>query len=503
MNKKMSIKSLAYSLILITFSTILQIGCSAPSDPSTQKPNVVVIVSDALRQDVLGCYGGDADTPNLDWLAKNGVLFENAYSTSPWTAPSAVSMFTGNYATTYGYSPHAKTRRIGPIRIYVPGRERLLAEALSQDGYDTAMMIENINASMHNNLQGFESIPDSVSLDHVAEKIKRITGGEAYDSPAYKVFGDTELMDSPAYQHSFAVLRHLLELKPDVNFFLLHWMLDPHYPYDPVEKFNSQIEVDESALPQEKRIYSRVVQTVAGLSNTEQRYVRDLYTKEVESVDERVGFIVETLKQKRLIDNTYIVFTSDHGEHFGEHGLFGHGGHGLGCHYYEDLVKVPLIVFGPELPKGKRVKDNVSNLDLMPTLKDLLGIEYEEDMQGQSYKALMFGDSSRGGVLYFDDVRTHEQIDALLDDNFKLISLKDRNFELYHLAEDGDEKENIASSQADRVASMYDAVLKLRKTNSERQKKNIAALNEDDLREFSEQEKQDIIKKLKALGYIQ
>ncbi|MCK5618807.1 MAG: sulfatase-like hydrolase/transferase, partial [Candidatus Krumholzibacteria bacterium] len=111
-----------------------------------------MIVSDALRQDVLGCYGGDARTPNLDWLAKNGVLFENAYSTSPWTAPSAVSMFTGNYATTYGCSPHAKTRRPGPIRIYVPRSEHLFVEALNQDGYVTAMKIENVNASMHNNL---------------------------------------------------------------------------------------------------------------------------------------------------------------------------------------------------------------------------------------------------------------------------------------------------------------------------------------------------------------
>jgi arylsulfatase A-like enzyme len=488
---------------IVGFLCLGHSGCKAPSPVKTQKYNVVMIVSDALRQDVLGCYGGEARTPNLDWLANNGVLFENAYSTSPWTAPSAVSMFTGNYATTYGCSPHAKTRRIGPIRIYVPGSEHLFVEALNQDGYVTAMKIENVNASMHNNLQGFESIPDSVSFDNVADDIKRITGGKAHDSPVYKVLGNTELIESPAYQNSFTVLSHLLELDPEKNFFLLHWMLDPHYPYDPVEKFNSQIVVDESALSQDKRIYSRVIHTMADLSTAERRYVRDLYIKEVESVDERVGFVVKTLKHKGLLDYTYIVFTSDHGEQFGEHGLFGHGGHGLGCHYYEDLLKVPLLIFGPKLPKGKRIKDNVSNLDLMPTLKDLLGVEYKDDMQGQSYKTLMVGDASRDGVLYFDDVRTHEQNDALLDGSFKLISLKDNNFELYDLAEDGGESLNIASSQPDRVASMYDAVLRLRKTNSVRQEKNIAALDEDDLRELPEQEKQDIIKKLKSLGYIQ
>ena len=277
MTKKISIASLAYPLILSAFSVVHQTGCNGPSSTPTQKSNVVMIVSDALRQDVLGCYGGDARTPNLDWLAKNGVLFENAYSTSPWTAPSAVSMFTGNYATTYGCSPHAKTRRVGPVRIYVPGSEYLFVEALNQDGYVTAMKIENVNASMHNNLQGFELIPDSVSFDHVADKIKSITGGEAFDSPAYKVYGSTELIESPAYQNSFAVLSHLLELDPEDNFFLLHWMLDPHYPYDPVEKFNSQIVVDESALSQDKRVFSRATRTMADLSKAEQRYVRDLY----------------------------------------------------------------------------------------------------------------------------------------------------------------------------------------------------------------------------------
>jgi glucan phosphoethanolaminetransferase (alkaline phosphatase superfamily) len=71
-------------------------------DPN-KKYNLILIVADALRHDVLGCYGGEAETPHLDRLAQSGVIFENAYSTSSWTPPASVSMFTSNYATSYGY----------------------------------------------------------------------------------------------------------------------------------------------------------------------------------------------------------------------------------------------------------------------------------------------------------------------------------------------------------------------------------------------------------------
>lgn len=75
--------------------------CKQSSFQKAKPHNIILIISDALRRDVLGCYGGDCYTPNIDWLAQNGTLFENAYSTAPCTVPSSVAMFTGNYSTTY------------------------------------------------------------------------------------------------------------------------------------------------------------------------------------------------------------------------------------------------------------------------------------------------------------------------------------------------------------------------------------------------------------------
>ncbi len=159
-------------LALLSF---VAVGCddstqqtTAPAPPA----NVVLVVADALRQDVLGCYGGEAVTPNIDKLAASGVLFENAYSTSPWTPPSAVSIFTGNYATSY---PYSKVRKV--VQAHVPDEERLLAEVLRDQGYDIAMRRGNYLIAMHNCLQGFEMLPDELRIrqDH-KEAIDRILG---------------------------------------------------------------------------------------------------------------------------------------------------------------------------------------------------------------------------------------------------------------------------------------------------------------------------------------
>ncbi len=453
--------------------------------------NVVMIVSDAMRQDIPGCYGGEALTPNIDWLAGNGVLFENAYSTSPWTAPSAVSMFTGNYATSYGYSPANQT-----MRIYVPDSEFLLFEAMRQTGYDTSVKSENPQATMHNNIQGlvplarvgaYDAAFDRVVPKQIRKRIQKITGSAFYRSSAYK--------------NSFIFLDYLLDIPPEENFFMLHWIIDPHEPYQPIDKFLSRIDVDPPTLRKPKRFYSTRKSFPEGMSNAEEEFVRNLYIAEAESVDERIGFVLDILRYKKLLDTTYIIFTSDHGEQFGEHDQYGHGGFGRECNYYEVLLRVPLIISGPELPKGKRIKAKFILLELMPTLKELLGFEYKDKMQGKSQKSLLFGDSKARESLYFDDVREHDQVDALIENNFKLISSEGNEFELYDLTKDKHEQTNVASDYPDLVEAMFEKIVEMRKLNKQMQVKNVAAL-EDNRKQLSNKEKQELLKSLKALGYI-
>ena len=121
--------------------------------------NIIMIVSDALRADMPGCYGGNAKTPHIDWLAEKGVLFENAYSTAPCTMPASVSMLTGNFSRAYGIIQKDEHKnRTHQYSFYVNDSEKLFAEALKEIGFDVKMDVENNIAARSNNLQGFEKL---------------------------------------------------------------------------------------------------------------------------------------------------------------------------------------------------------------------------------------------------------------------------------------------------------------------------------------------------------
>jgi arylsulfatase A-like enzyme len=490
MKKRTIIVALVIAIILfaVAYYWLFSHSSKFLSRDHDKRYNVILIVSDALRQDVLSCYGGDVPTPNIDWLAENGVLFENAYNTSPWTPPSAVSMLTGNYATSYGFIEHDKI-----IEILVPDSEKLCAEYLQEFGYKTTMKNENPQAYLHNNTQGFYNMKDVSFLWSPTKKlypadkmmVDSICGIVGVDSP-----------HGPGLKKSFSVLWDLLLMLPEDKFLILDWIIDPHVPYLPADKFRSKIKVNLSKLPKREILYESAQGIQYDYTEEEKKYIVDLYKAEIESVDERIGFVIKMLGHKNLLDNTYIVFTSDHGELFGEHDFYGHA-----KYYYEDLLKVPLIISGPGLQKGKKIKSRVTNLNMIPTIKDLLNVDYEDVMQGQSFMDLLIGKDKKDGHLYFDDVRKHTQIDAIIENNFKLICLEGQKFELYDLTNDPEEEQNLTSSRPELVEFMYEKILEIRKNNELKRKENMAALT-DDIDKRSEEEKKALLQRLKSLGYL-
>ena len=451
-----------------------------PRQDPDKKYNVVLVVSDALRRDVLGCYGGRALTPNIDRLAQRGVLFEKAYSTSPWTPPSAVSIFTGNYATSYPYTEFSKT-----MKASVPDQEVMLAEILNQLGYGTAIKNENFQAGLHNCFQGFQLLPEELIISKDSKiDLERISKAKIREN-------------SPGYVNSFIVLNHLLTLHQEKNFFLAQWILDPHEPYMPVKKFAKRILYDPSQLSRHPNRYLSHSTLDCELNEADRIYLKARYLAEVESVDERVGYLIKMLEHKNMMSRTYFIFTSDHGEHFGEHGLYGHG-----IYYYQNLLRVPLIITGPNLLPGQRVAADVSLLGLMSTIKELLGVEYKDDMQGKSLVKYMSGKARSDKPVFFDDIREHLMIDALLENNFKLIPLKEGKFELYDLVNDPAELNNVAAAHEDRIQTMLPMILDNRRRNQQRQAANLSRLDGTE-QELSEKEREDMLKKLKSLGYIQ
>lgn len=507
MNKRIIFIGVLISLIVIATSVLLFF----PSE--SKKYNVILIVSDALRKDVLGCYGGDAETPNIDWLAQNGTMFENAYSTAPCTMPSSVSMFTGNYARTYEIlksskkpkkenSKKRKNKRYSYVghHFYVPDNEVLLGEVLKEANYVLKCDIENALAARSNTLQDFDNFREMTDMKpgeiHLVEKVTGIRN-IGYNLNYYI---------SSKYDRMYDLLSFLLNAPENQPFFVVKWFSDPHSQYHPPEKFMKKIPMDTTRLEKDARYYTELRTTeMKSQGQYGKDYLKYLYKAEVASVDERVGFIIKALKEKDLLKNTIIIFTSDHGEFLSEKGRWGHGNR-----YHNILVNVPLIYMGPGIPAGNREKTVVSHLGLMPSIEDLLDLEGLEDLQGKSYARLLKEKTLADRIVYFDrhknNIMKNPNIDkdGLLMNGYKLtfnrnIMKKKESYVLYSLRDDPHELINVGKKHPYIFRQMLKEIIEIRKENQQRLEDNLLRMSKN-LNLDKIQKK--TIQELKALGYI-
>jgi len=298
-----------------------------------EKPNVILITLDTTRADHLGCYGGTAaQTPALDALAREGVLFEQAAASSPLTLPAHSTIMTGMYPTYHGVRVNGNTA--------LGDEQTTLAEVLAGQGYRCAAFVAAFVIDGRWGLkQGFEHYDDQFDL----KKYKHIDLG-AIQRPG------NEVVDS--------ALAWLEARKPGPFFTWIH-LYDPHTPYEPPEPYRSQY---------------------AG------RGMAGLYAGEVAFMDEQVGRISSWLRASGLDRSTVIVVLGDHGEGLGSHGEGTHG-----YYAYDYAIHVPLIVAAPfDDLRGKRVPSQVSAVDVFPTVLDLAGIDPARPTQGRSLLPSMF-----------------------------------------------------------------------------------------------------------------
>ena len=460
----------------------------APQAAAAGPRNLLFIVSDALRSDALGCYGGTARTPNLCALAKRGTLFLRAYSNAPWTLPSAAAMFSGNPASQYALPNRSGS---GPLRFHIPAAERLLAEALAERGYDRLRVVENILATKSNDLQGFgRGLPAERLAPAIDPRL-------AFDGSVAR------------NRRLLVPLRYLVGGDSHRPYFVLHWIDDPHANYRPPPKYLEPLVAESRSLPRPLDFYLRLGHAenpntgarklrdlLPDLSPAERAFLHRLYLGEVESVDERVGYLLRALELSGRAADTLVVFTSDHGEGFGEHGSFLHGET-----LYDELLHVPLIVAGPGVPAGQRLATPVSLVDVMPSLAELLGVDCLESPTGRSFVPLLRGATPAGLVdrdHYAVSPLRNEGADSLIRGDLKLISTqRDRSLELYDLAADPGEQHNLAAERPRVAAEMLGRVRKIRRRNAERREATLRAVGEPSPREDDEARKQ-----LRALGYV-
>jgi arylsulfatase A-like enzyme len=323
---------------------------------------VLVIVVDTLRADHLPAYGSrDTKTPNLEALAKDGVVFEHTFANASWTRPSFASILSGRYP-----SSHRTTLKSSSL----PDEIVTLPEAMQAAGYTTLGIATNYNvAPFFNFHQGFDAYkylePDFVlGANDTAAKLlfvqflrKRI---ETYRAKR------NEVAPGSAYQDASVVNRELLALlgdTPQTPFFAFVGYMDPHDPYYPH--------------PYNGTGYSRAANP--NPSPEEAPRMIELYNGEIEYWDEEFGKLVTELKRRKLYDDLTIVITSDHGEEFMDHGGFWHG-----TTLYDEQLRVPMIVKLPHRERaGTRVDHWVESVDIMPSILRRAGVAIPEGVQGK------------------------------------------------------------------------------------------------------------------------
>lgn len=386
---------------------------------------VFLVTVDTLRADALGALGGDAatETPRLDELATESIVFTQARSAAPWTKPAFASIFTGT-------SPlvHQAISR----RSVLPTELTTLAELMRDEGYLTAAVQSNPNlAPEFNFAQGF-----SVYHSFPKPTLGRSFGARLLRRAGYRSLVSTDQLTDLAIDW--------IDSRTGLPFFLwLHYQ-DPHFPYTPPLRFlKGRTPVASIGLG------FKDFEGVRGggriLSRDEREWIRELYEAEVRYVDENVGRLLDHLRRRGIYDDSLIVFTSDHGEEFWEHGGFEHG-----HSFYDEVLRVPLMIKLPAGVGARRVATPVSTTSIYSTLIAQLGLPSDGRLPPTEPLSRFWADdgseaaarpSFSTGALYF------EEGVALVFENLKYLRRLGLDREqLFLLDEDAAERRPVESS---------------------------------------------------------
>ena len=346
-----------------------------------KRPNIIFYFSDQQRWDTLGCYGQSLNvTPNLDRLAKEGVLFENAFTCQPVCGPARACLQSGKYATQIGCHRNA---------LALPQNIKTLADCFHDAGYDTAYVGKWHLASNRDSYtapadeENFETraIPEERRGGYrdywMASDVLEATS-HGYDGYVFDKNGKKqEFIGYRADAINNYAIHYLQEYKQEKPFFLFVSQIEPHHQNDHnrFEGPDGSKEKFKSFVPPQDM--------VKGIGDWEASYPD--YLGQCHSLDENVGRLIETLKERKVWDNTILFYTSDHGCHF----CTRNQEYKRSCH--ESSIHIPLLAAGGAFKGGQKIQNLVSLIDLPATLLDCAGIEKPNDFQGRSLKRLVEG----------------------------------------------------------------------------------------------------------------
>jgi arylsulfatase A-like enzyme/tetratricopeptide (TPR) repeat protein len=420
-------------ILMVTFSLLSQNGEIMPKSKGMggskfdiKNCNVLLITIDTLRYDRVGIYSQKyVKTPNIDKLALKSTLFLRAFSHNPVTLPAHVNILTGLSPLYHGISDNTGFR-LGDNFL-------TMAEFFKNKSFETGAFIGAFPLDSRFGLnQGFDVYDDNYGTHNSLDFFFVERKADKVIELAMKWIGER-----------------------DGKWFSWIHLFDPHQPYLPPKPYD-------------------------------QEYSNDLYSGEVAFVDNELGRLFDLLEKKKLMDNTIIVFTSDHGEALGEKGESTHA-----YFAYNNTILIPLFLYIPG-GEAKKIKENVCHIDIFPTLCDLLNQDIPSHLQGESMLPIMKGKKRKNTRIYFESLSAYlnrgwAPLRGFLEGPNKFIDLPIKEF--YNLDIDIHENDNLA-----------------KKINIGKHMRNLQtlmkALSGKEKSQRSTRIDSDSLKKLRSLGYM-
>jgi len=439
--------------------------------PTTNRPNILFIMDDQHRFDYLGCAGADfIRTPNIDKLAERGVRFTQCTTNCPVCAPSRIGLATGVQPTRLGciqnncFLPlsqptyYQQLRNHG-YRVGCIGKLDLAKPDHYNGRYGDRPSVyqwgfthpEECEGKMH---AGSSQTPIGPYTYHLEERGLLQTFYDDY-SRRQKEGWAVSCHDSPlptdAFEDAYIGRRSaewISNIADDFPWHLFVSFVGPHDPFDPPTEYGEKYRTADMPDPvtsdlegKPQYVKDRVVQaTPEKITET-----RRQYCAATELIDDQIGEMIDALEKRGMLDNTYIIFASDHGEMLGDHGLY------QKSVPYEPSLRVPLIVAGPNIPKGQTSNALVELNDINPTICDMAGIPTLPNIDAKSFQPILTNEARAHRK---ETISTIRNFQCIRTSRYKLIDNINDVTELYDLTQDPHELNNIANQYPDLVKEL-------------------------------------------------
>ncbi len=428
------------------------------SNLEAKKPlNILIIQTDEHNPRMFGAAGDAvAITPNIDKLANKGVRFSNAYCQNPICVPSRMTMLTGKYSQTINVFNNGN-----PLTMDF----KTFADYFNKQGYKSAIIGKMHFQGKGDELKhGFERPYGDKGSDILSEKWEKEELGKIGKTALTdRLPKAAHVSDFPMEVHKDGGIvpnaRKFLEENKKNPFLLICSFLRPHFPYEASNKYYEmykgrvKLPVDFDT---DKKNWPVSSQQENGrykfdqLTKEEIIHAREVYYGMITWADEQIGLIIDELERQGLKDNTLIIYTSDHGEMAGEHGLWYKNS------FYKGSVGIPFIFSCPKLFNGNKISKTVTgNIDIFPTICDAAGIQKPNDLEGKSIWPVLTGrEPGNDRYIFSETYRNGIPGCMVCDQRWKYFEYKPceinnntKEIFLFDMLNDPDEMQNLANKE--------------------------------------------------------